>query len=144
MAHNPKESVKLYRHIDDIKPAPFNPRSITTSDMKRLKSQILTLGQYKPVLVKKGDDPLILGGNMRHRAYKDLIQEYQAGGAEALQRAYSFNKYDLIPLKKIQKVMDELIDNGVWVSLVKAEDRARETEYMFSDNDHATNTKKRV
>lgn len=124
-------------HLDDLTPAPFNPRSITNSDMRRLKSQILELKQYKPLLVKDSKDNLILGGNMRHRAYVELVQEYHAGGAEALQRMYSYNQDNLLPLKQIEEVIDELITKGAAVSIVKAKDRASETKYMFSDNDHA-------
>ncbi len=47
-----------------------NPRSIKKQDFERLKKQIKELGQYKPLLITK--DGIVLGGNMRLRAYKEL------------------------------------------------------------------------
>jgi len=47
-----------------------NPRSISTKGFTRLKKQIETLGQYKPLLINQ--DNIVLGGNMRLRAYREL------------------------------------------------------------------------
>ena len=50
-----------------------NPRGIKTEDFERLKKQILKLGQYKPLVAVAEDDGfVVLGGNMRLRALKDL------------------------------------------------------------------------
>jgi len=50
-----------------------NPRNIRKKDFARLKRQIQDVGIIKPLLAeKKGNKFIILGGNMRLRAYKDL------------------------------------------------------------------------
>lgn len=57
-------------HIDRLKNWERNPRSIKKDDFERLKKQISTLGQYRPLVVTP--DGIVLGGNMRLRAYKEL------------------------------------------------------------------------
>lgn len=57
-------------HIDRLKNWDKNPRSITKDDFERLKQQLQKLGQYKPLLVTP--DGIVLGGNMRLRAYREL------------------------------------------------------------------------
>lgn len=59
-----------YRHIDTLRNWDKNPRSISENDFKRLISQIKKLGQYKPLIITQ--DGLVLGGNMRLRAYREL------------------------------------------------------------------------
>lgn len=50
-----------------------NPRNIKTADYERLKKQIQELGVYKPLIACRENGRLIvLGGNMRLRALKDL------------------------------------------------------------------------
>ena len=50
-----------------------NPRGIKTKDFERLKKQILKLGVYKPlVCYRENGKFVVLGGNMRIRALKDL------------------------------------------------------------------------
>ncbi len=58
------------RDISTLKHWDKNPRSIKKQDFERLKKQIQTLGQYKPLLIT--EDGTVLGGNMRLRAYKEL------------------------------------------------------------------------
>lgn len=48
-----------------------NPRSILEEDFVRLKGQIKKLGVYKTLLVNQ--DNIVLGGNMRLRAFTDLF-----------------------------------------------------------------------
>ena len=54
-----------------------NPRGIKDKDFERLKNQITSLGIYKPLIAyKDGSKYIVLGGNMRLRAYRELgIQE---------------------------------------------------------------------
>lgn len=59
-----------YRKLSSLTNWDKNPRSIKKNDFERLKKQIQQLGQYKPLLIT--DDGIVLGGNMRLRAYKDL------------------------------------------------------------------------
>lgn len=58
------------RKVSELKNWDNNPRSIKQSDFERLKKQILKLGVYKPLLVNQ--DNVVLGGNMRLRALKEL------------------------------------------------------------------------
>lgn len=50
-----------------------NPRDVTESDIERLKSQIQSLSQYKPLIVTT--EGVVLGGNMRLRALSELGEE---------------------------------------------------------------------
>jgi hypothetical protein len=53
-----------------------NPRSISRQDYSRLLSQIKRLGLYKPLIAyPDGDRFVVLGGNMRLRALRDLNHE---------------------------------------------------------------------
>lgn len=62
--------IKLFRPLSSLHNWSKNPRSIKKNDFERLKKQIETLGQYKPLLIT--EDGTVLGGNMRLRAYKEL------------------------------------------------------------------------
>lgn len=69
------------RKIADLKNWENNPRSILEEDFKRLKAQITKHGVYKTLLVNQ--DNIVLGGNMRLRAFKDLgITEVMCGIVE--------------------------------------------------------------
>jgi hypothetical protein len=65
-----KQSEIELRNIDDLSNWEDNPRSILAEDFERLKKQIKRLGMYKPLLVNH--DNIVLGGNMRLRALRDL------------------------------------------------------------------------
>jgi DNA modification methylase len=59
--------------IFSVIPWEKNPRGIKTKDYERLKRQILELGVYKPLLaVRENGHYIVLGGNMRIRALKDI------------------------------------------------------------------------
>jgi len=59
--------------IESVVPWDKNPRGIKTKDYERLKKQILKLGVYKPLIAfKEKDKYVVLGGNMRIRALKDM------------------------------------------------------------------------
>lgn len=59
--------------ISKVLPWDKNPRGIREQDYERLKRQILKLGVYKPlVCYREGARFVVLGGNMRIRALKDL------------------------------------------------------------------------
>lgn len=59
------------RKLGDLKNWENNPRSILEEDYSRLKEQIKKLGVYKTLLVNQ--DNIVLGGNMRLRAFTDLF-----------------------------------------------------------------------
>lgn len=85
-----------------------NPRYIDDKDKERLKQQLLKFGQYKPLLITiEGSIGVILGGNMRLTAIKELID---AGHEEFKQ---------------------------IWVAIVDAPDDKTKLEYALSDNDRA-------
>ncbi len=59
--------------ISKVVPWKKNPRTATKEDIDRLKAQVEKLGIYKPLLVfKDGGKYVVLGGNMRLRAYREL------------------------------------------------------------------------
>ena len=65
-----KQSEVELRNIDELSNWEDNPRTILQEDFERLKKQIKRLGMYKPLLVNH--DNIVLGGNMRLRALRDL------------------------------------------------------------------------
>src|SRR3990167_2402406 len=68
--------------VSNLKEWDKNPRKIDTKDFERLKKQITDLGIYKPLLVNK--DNVVLGGNMRLKAYQDLgITEVEVSVVDA-------------------------------------------------------------
>ena len=59
--------------IASVLPWDKNPRGIKTKDFDRLKKQIKKLGVYKPLVCYREDGHyIVLGGNMRIRALKDM------------------------------------------------------------------------
>ncbi len=59
--------------ISKVCPWDKNPRGIRVQDYDRLKRQILKLGPYKPlVCYRENGKYIVLGGNMRIRALKEL------------------------------------------------------------------------
>jgi DNA modification methylase len=58
------------RNIADLTNWEDNPRTITEKEFERLQEQIRLLGVYKPLLINQNN--IVLGGNMRLRALKDL------------------------------------------------------------------------
>ena len=59
--------------ISEVVPWKKNPRKINEPDFERLKEQIKRLGIYKPLVVARENGKyIVLGGNMRIRALRDL------------------------------------------------------------------------
>jgi len=58
------------REISSLKLWDKNPRGINKADFERLKRSIVKRKQYKPLLVT--EDGIVLGGNMRLRAFQEL------------------------------------------------------------------------
>lgn len=61
---------KEYRLLSQLRAWDRNPRDIDEDDFLRLKDQIVELGEYKPLIITS--DGVVLGGNMRLRAYREL------------------------------------------------------------------------
>jgi DNA modification methylase len=116
------------RPLADLIPWEKNPRAIGKRELIRLKTQILTLGQYKPFLITK--ENIIIGGNMRSRAYNELTQEIAKDGIPAVAQRYGVEEIQVTEFKR-------QTEQGVWVSEVEAPDLKRRTEYALSDNDRA-------
>lgn len=73
---------KDYRKISELKLWDKNPRSIKKDAFGRLKSHIQKYGQIKPVIID--GDGVVLGGNMRLKAYQSLgINEVWVSEVEA-------------------------------------------------------------
>jgi hypothetical protein len=69
------------RKVSELKNWENNPRSILEEDFNRLKEQVAQLGVYKTLLVNQ--DNIVLGGNMRLRAFAKLgIDEVMCGIVE--------------------------------------------------------------
>lgn len=58
------------RKVSQLQNWDENPRSISDKEYERLQEHIRRLGVYKPLLINQSD--IVLGGNMRLRALKDL------------------------------------------------------------------------
>lgn len=120
---------KIYAQLKDLRLWDKNPRSITEKDFRRLKFQILKLGQYKPSLVTP--EGLIVGGNMRFRAYGLLKEEIGASGVEKVAKTYK------VPSKRVTEFFNQITQRGIWVSVIKPKDDNELMEYALSDNDRA-------
>lgn len=76
-----KQAKYELRNINDLTNWDNNPRSILEEDFTRLKEQIKTHGVYKTLLVNQ--DNIVLGGNMRLRAFRELgVTEVMCGIVE--------------------------------------------------------------
>jgi hypothetical protein len=72
----------MMKKLSDLKPWDKNPREIDSKGLERLKKQIKNLGIYKPLLVNQ--DNIVLGGNMRLKAYQELgIDEVEVSVVDA-------------------------------------------------------------
>jgi len=71
--------------LEDLSNWDKNPRGIKRKELDRLKEQIKKLGVYKPLVVcKEGDKYIVLGGNMRLRALRELgVREVEISVVEA-------------------------------------------------------------
>jgi len=111
---------KEYREIEALHLWDKNPRGITKIGFKRLKKQILKLGQYKPLLITP--DGIVIGGNMRLLTYQDL--------------KISPLWVSIITFKKLGDTyvasIDGEIQNGVYKTIEQGM-----LEYALSDNDRA-------
>lgn len=66
--------VNSYLPIESLKLHPDNPRQISKERLQELKKSIVEKGFYQPILVWKKDN-IILAGNHRYMAVKELIRE---------------------------------------------------------------------
>lgn len=96
---------KVWAKLDWIIPWNKNPKFIEDIDLEKLKNQIKELDVYKPLVVAFNDtNAIILGGNQRFKALKELAKENP-------------EKYKY-----------------VWVSLVECINDEERLKYALSDN----------
>lgn len=70
---DPADARYELRKVADLKNWDENPRTISDKEFERLQEHIRRLGVYKPLLINQNN--IVLGGNMRLRALKDLGHE---------------------------------------------------------------------
>jgi hypothetical protein len=126
----PSNELKIeYRKVSELTEWDKNPRSINNDAFERLKTQIVKLGMYKPLIVDQLDT--ILGGNMRFKAIagrgnaaKSLIEEQE--------NIKSLDKPDwyIANLKKMDL-------SSIPVVVQNCETDADRVEIALSDNDRA-------
>lgn len=144
--------------IDKLKLWEKNPRGIKKADYERLKRQIKKLGFYKPLLVyQEGEEYVVLGGNMRLRALKELgIKEVEVSVVDVKDEKdkieYSLSDNDragyyeeealaelVSPLKEELRLDEYKVDMGEAKSVLKVlmefipEEEEEEPEMEFAE-----------
>lgn len=100
------EDNKVKARFDWLKQWDKNPRTIQKQNLEKLKKQIQELSLYKPLVVYlENNNAIILGGNMRYQAIKELKENDKTG------------RYDY-----------------TWVSVVNADNDIDKMKYAISDN----------
>lgn len=125
--------------IDQLKPNPDNPRTITPESLEKLKKSIQEFPEMlklRPIIIDK--DNVVLGGNMRLKALKELgITDVEVIRAEELtedqKREFiikdnlSFGDWDWDKLS-VDFDFNQLLDWGVDSSEIKANFKPMEVE----------------
>jgi len=63
--------------LDKLQEWEDNPRDVSEEDFERLKKQLERLPVFKPLVAyKEGNKFIVLGGNMRLKAYRELGREF--------------------------------------------------------------------
>ncbi len=97
------------RKVSQLENYDQNPRTITDQEFERLKKQLDYLGVYKPLLINQ--DNIVLGGNMRLRALKDLgIKEVMCAVVltdnEAQKMEYALSDNDSVGVTDEEKIAE--------------------------------------
>lgn len=119
-----KESEYIRKKVIDLKLWDKNPRKISDVDFKRLKDQIVKLNVYKPLLVNQ--DNVVLGGNMRLRALRDLgLQEVMCSVVttkdEAEMVEYALSDNDRAGSYDKEQVAELAINNKIDMELFRVD-----------------------
>lgn len=95
--------------IDNLKPNPKNPRTISKGEFEKLKNKIKAFPQMleKRPIVYVGD--IVLGGNQRLRAVKELMQE-----GFKVKDSYFSDASDWTEEQKQQFIITDNISDGEW------------------------------
>lgn len=59
-------------HINDLKPADYNPRVMKNSEMEKLKKGLKNHGLIDPIIIDLTDENTIIGGHQRLQALQEL------------------------------------------------------------------------
>lgn len=62
-------------HINDLKPAEYNPRVMKNSEMEKLKKGLKNHGLIDPIIIDLTDENTVIGGHQRLEALKELHPE---------------------------------------------------------------------
>lgn len=97
------------RKLAELKNWEDNPRTITNEEFERLKAQIDRLGVYKPLIINQQN--IVLGGNMRLRALKELgVEEVMCAVVLTDNKAqmieYSLSDNDQVGVTDVEKVQE--------------------------------------
>lgn len=130
------------RNTADLTNWKNNPRSVLKEDFERLKGQILKHGVYKTLLINQ--DNIVLGGNMRLRAFKELgIAEVMCGVVETVDEsemlAYALSDNDSVGITDDLKLAEVFQLHPIETSLYKiAGSVLRPLESIINPVDPAT------
>lgn len=74
MLINTNQMEIIERLIDDLNPAPYNPRTMTGKQNQQLATSLITFGFVDPIIVNKHPDRMdvVVGGHQRCRKWQEL------------------------------------------------------------------------
>jgi hypothetical protein len=111
------ENDKTLANINDLRLWAKNPKISESSDLERLKKQIVELGVYKPLICT--EDGTLLGGNQRYKVLKELYKENKEkfewvwvsvveAWTEAEMFKYAISDNDIIGKYTREKIMEAI------------------------------------
>lgn len=128
--------VKNYIHLDDLDFHPDNSelRNISRERLEELKDSILNKGLYEPLLVWNKDN-IVLSGNQRLRAMKELVDDGWTFGTKRKPNQIPVVVEDVTPEKANDILFSSNNHHGTWVeeTLSRALEEAEDVSgYGFS------------
>jgi hypothetical protein len=96
--------------LSKLKTNPQNPRQISDEDFEKLKSNIdqyPKLLELRPIIIESFQNPVILGGNMRYKALKDL-------GYKEIPQEWVKEAKDLTEEEKKAFIALDNVSFGIW------------------------------
>jgi hypothetical protein len=104
-------------NINDIHPAPYNPRIMPPSEMLKLEKGLQTFGLVDPIIIDLTDQNTIIGGHQRLEALKNINDEMELNLIRLGDIGWIFeNKEIKIKYKNDQKALNLALNkiNGDW------------------------------
>jgi hypothetical protein len=128
--------VKTYINVDDLSFHPQNSdlRKISSERMQQLKDSLINKGMYEPILVWANDN-IVLSGNQRLRAIRELIDEGWVFGTKRKPNQIPVVIEDVDAPKAMEILFSSNNHHGDWVenTLKKALKEAKNpNDYGFS------------